>query len=125
MNKEQLNEEIARIQDMMGQADPRTDAYEYLVKRLNDLEELKRKLENEDTDMIKALAEQSKIEAQVEAIDMQEREGEKNRQHSKMMTVWKGIGIVGLMILGHILDESSIPRKADQRLREVFWKEKD
>lgn len=97
MNKEQLIEEIARVQDMMGQTDPKTDAYEYLVKRLNDLEELKRKLENEDPDMIKALAEQSKIEAQVEAIDMQER----NMDWSGIMVLLMMEGIMTKIETGH------------------------
>ena len=109
----------------MAVVDAGTEDYKFLIQRLSDLEDLRRKLNNEDPEMIKALAEQNKVDAQVAALDLQEDEGEKNRKHSKMMMLWKALGIVGLTFLGHILDESSIPRKADQKLREIFWKEKD
>lgn len=125
MDLEKLNKEIAKVQDLMAVVDAGTEDYKFLIQRLSDLEDLRRKLNNEDPEMIKALAEQNKVDAQVAALDLQEDEGEKNRKHSKMMMLWKALGIVGLTFLGHILDESSIPRKADQKLREIFWKEKD
>lgn len=125
MDLEKLDKEIAKVQDLMAVVDAGTEDYKFLIQRLSDLEDLRRKLNNEDPEMIKALAEQNKVDAQVAALDLQEDEGEKNRKHSKMMMLWKALGIVGLTFLGHILDESSIPRKADQKLREIFWKEKD
>lgn len=125
MDLEKLDKEIAKVQDLMAVVDAGTEDYKFLIQRLSDLEDLRRKLNNEDPEMIKALAEQNKVDAQVAALDLQEDEGEKNRKHSKMMMLWKALGIVGLTFLGHILDESSIPRKADQKMREIFWKEKD
>lgn len=125
MDLEKLDKEIAKVQDLMAVVDAGTEDYKFLIQRLSDLEDLRRKLNNEDPEMIRALAEQNKVDAQVAALDLQEDEGEKNRKHSKMMMLWKALGIVGLTFLGHILDESSIPRKADQKMREIFWKEKD
>lgn len=125
MDLEKLDKEIVKVQDLMAVVDAGTEDYKFLIQRLSDLEDLRRKLNNEDPEMIKALAEQNKVDAQVAALDLQEDEGEKNRKHSKMMMLWKALGIVGLTFLGHILDESSIPRKADQKMREIFWKEKD
>lgn len=125
MDLEKLDKEIAKVQDLMAVVDAGTEDYKFLIQRLSDLEDLRRKLNNEDPEMIRALAEQNKVDAQVAALDLQEDEGEKNRKHSKMMILWKALGIVGLTFLGHILDESSIPRKADQKMREIFWKEKD
>lgn len=125
MDLEKLDKEIAKVQDLMAVVDAGTEDYKFLIQRLSDLEDLRRKLNNEDPEMIRALAEQNKVDAQVAALDLQEDEGEKNRKHSKMMMFWKALGIVGLTFLGHILDESSIPRKADQKMREIFWKEKD
>lgn len=125
MDLEKLDKEIAKVQDLMAVVDAGTEDYKFLIQRLSDLEDLRRKLNNEDPEMIRALAEQNKVDAQIAALDLQEDEGEKNRKHSKMMMFWKALGIVGLTFLGHILDESSIPRKADQKMREIFWKEKD
>ena len=117
MDLEKLDKEIAKVQDLMAVVDAGTEDYKFLIQRLSDLEDLRRKLNNEDPEMIKALAEQNKVDAQVAALDLQEDEGEKNRKHSKMMMLWKALGIVGLTFLGHILDESSIPRKAIDILR--------
>lgn len=125
MDREKLVKEIAEMQDKMAKLEPTSDEYAVLMKRIRDAEELLRYSDETDPETIKANAERMKAEVQVDALNVEVEEGEKSRKHSKLMTLWKGLGIVGLMFVSHCLSRSEIPDKVDQKLTETFWKEKE
>lgn len=125
MDREKLVKEIAEMQDAMAKLEPTSDEYAVLMKRIRDAEELLRYSDESDPETIKAKAEQMKAEVQVDALNVEVEEGERSRKHSKLMTLWKGLGIVGLMFVSHCLSRSEIPDKVDQKLTETFWKEKE
>lgn len=125
MDREKLVKEIAEMQDAMAKLEPTSDEYAVLMKRIRDAEELLRYSDETDPETIKANAERMKAEVQVDALSVEVEENEKSRKHSKLMALWKGLGIVGLMFVSHCLSRSEIPDKVDQKLTETFWKEKD
>lgn len=125
MDRNKIIEEMERIQEQMKEVDPKSDDYKCCLQRLSDLEDLERKLDDRDPEMIKALAEQDKVDAQRDALDTEIEENEKSKRHSVIMTVLKGIGVVGLMFVSHCLSVSTVPDKIDQKMTETFYKEKD
>jgi hypothetical protein len=102
INEELLDSEVASIQSAMGNTSATSDEYAAMLKRLKEIEELRRYYNHEDPETMKIVA--------------QENEGKKTRKHGLIMKCLGGAGIVGLMCLSHFLQGSQIMERADEKL---------
>lgn len=125
MDDTKIQEEILRIQEKLKGLDPSDEQYETLLKRLDDLVSLERKSNMEDDKTLMAAAEQAKADAQLEQVRSHESENEKTRKHGIMMTILKGVGLLGLMFAGHCFSVSTIPDRVDESMTNLFAKNKE
>ena len=102
INEELLDSEVASIQSAMGSTSATSDEYAAMLKRLKEIEELRRYSNHEDPETMK--------------LKVQEEEGKKTRKHGLIMKCLGGAGIVGLMCLSHFLQGSQIMERADEKL---------
>lgn len=111
IDETKLDHEIEEIQKSMANTDADSDEYATYVKRLKELEELRRYSNQEDPETMK--------------VKVEEAEGENNRKHRTALKIFGVVGMAGLMFLSHFLQATQIMERADEKFIDKFDRDKD